>query len=257
MCLVIFAHQMHPNIPLVVAANRDEFHARPTAAAHFWPQYPSLLAGQDLQGGGTWMGLTRNRRFAAITNFRDPGTTAAAPRSRGELPVNFLAGAESPGEYLRRIAEKADRYAGFNLLIGDAHSLWYFTNSLRADQHQPRPLQPGIYGLSNARLDTPWPKVERGKRMLAAALDTTVGHEALAAVVSERSQAPSEALQQQGLTGEMDPLLSSQFITNKSYGTRTTTTLWVNDSSLANWKEQNFDPQGAPSSQVLERFVVR
>ena len=93
--------------------------------------------------------------------------------------------------------------------------------------------------------------------MLAAALDTTVGHEALAAVVSERSQAPSEALQQQGLTGEMDPLLSSQFITNKSYGTRTTTTLWVNDSSLANWKEQNFDPQGAPSSQVLERFVVR
>ncbi len=132
MCLLIFAHQTTADYPLVVAANRDEFHARPTAASHFWADHPELLAGMDLEQGGTWMGVTRDGRFAAITNYRDPASTVTAPRSRGELPLGYLTGQQDPQDYLQDIAAQAAQYAGFNLLLGDRGSLWYFANSLPA-----------------------------------------------------------------------------------------------------------------------------
>jgi uncharacterized protein with NRDE domain len=242
MCLLIIAHRTEPGFPLVVAANRDEFHARPTAVSEFWPEHPGLLAGKDLQQGGTWMGI-RCGRFAAITNYRDPSRTAPAPRSRGELPLDYLVGKRGPREYLLDIA--AQDYAGFNLLLGDQDSLWYFTNSLPAEQCAPRLLQPGFYGLSNARLDTPWPKVTRGKQKLRNLLSGgPPRHDALLSVVGDQQLADPEALRLQGMESGMDRLLSAQFIVTGSYGTRSSTTLWTDNSGQAHWRELSFDARG-------------
>jgi uncharacterized protein with NRDE domain len=250
MCLLIFSHQVDPRYPLVLAANRDEFHARPTAPAKFWPEYPQLLAGRDLEQGGTWMGVTRNGRFAAITNCRDPARTAPAPRSRGELPLGFLLGDESPQAYLRSLLPTAHEYAGFNLLVGTADKLWYLTNSHAVAHFEPVLLAPGLYGLSNAQLDTPWPKVVLGKQRMQTLLgkDTLV-HDELEAVVADRQLADSTALRQLGLTDDMAQVLSSQFITTASYGTRSSTTLWTDRAGQAHWRESTFDAQG----EVVER----
>jgi uncharacterized protein with NRDE domain len=245
MCLLIFAHQTSTRYPLVVAANRDEFHARPTAVSQFWTDYPGLLAGRDLDQGGTWMGVTRGGRFAAITNYRDPSRTAAAPRSRGKLPLDYLAGRRGPQAYLQDIAAQAADYAGFNLLLGDRNSLWYFTNSLPAAERAPLCLPPGIYGLSNARLDTPWPKVDIGKTKLKSLLDSEpLTHEALTTVVSDPHLADLQALRSHGMESEMDQILSAQFIVTGSYGTRSTTTVWTDSSGLASWRELSFNELG-------------
>lgn len=226
----------------MVAANRDEFNSRPTAASDFWADYPMLLAGRDLVQGGTWMGITRSGRFAAVTNYRDPARTAPAPSSRGELPLHFLAGSATLQAYLADVAPRAQDYAGFNLLVGDGRSLWYFSNS---DGKDPRSLAPGIYGLSNASLDTPWPKVESGKAKLAALLASgTITHETLDAIVSDRRLADPEELRGHGLDGSMDPMLSAQFIVSETYGTRSRTTLWIDAKSHVSWKERSFDAQG-------------
>ncbi|GAB5453159.1 MAG: NRDE family protein [Halioglobus sp.] len=253
MCLLILAHRCSEDYPLVVAANRDEFHARPTAASHFWPDYPHVLAGQDLELGGTWMGVTRGGRFAAVTNFRDPARTAAAPRSRGELPLGFLTGHATPEEYLSNVANAADEYAGFNLLVGHGKELWYFDNS---DGHNPAQLAAGIYGLSNARLDTPWPKVELGKRQLVQVLaSASLTHDSLAAVVNDRRMAQAEALQLEEADSEMARLLSAQFIVSDVYGTRSSTTLWLHSDGDTCWREQSFDQHGNLCGEVVERFT--
>lgn len=256
MCLIILAHQCRPGQPLVVAANRDEFFARPTAPARFWQDHSSLLAGQDLELGGTWLGITRNGRFAAITNSRDPARTAPAPRSRGELTLNFLVGADSPRDYLHRIAESADAYAGFNLLLADTDSLWYFSNHGEKAVAGPRALQPGLYGLSNASLDTPWPKVEMGKSRMSKLADDAPDHGALLTVVNDPRLASPEALHGQGLTGEMDQALSAQFIQAGHYGTRCSTTLWTEDSGTINWRETSYDETGAVVGAVTEAFAL-
>jgi uncharacterized protein with NRDE domain len=245
MCLLIFAHQTSTRYPLVVAANRDEFHARPTAPSAFWADYPGLLAGKDLDQGGTWMGMTGDGRCAAITNYRDPSRTVAAPRSRGELPLGYLTGQQDPQAYLQDIAARATEYAGFNLLLGDRDHLWYFTNSLPTAECAPLCLPPGIYGLSNARLDTPWPKVETGKSKLEKLLDDKpLAHDALAAVVSDQKLADVQALRPHGMETEMDQLLSAQFIVTGRYGTRSSTTLWTDSSGLASWRELSFNELG-------------
>lgn len=251
MCLLIFAHRVSPEYPLLVAANRDEFHARTTATSNFWAEYPELLAGKDLEQGGTWMGVTRGGRFAAVTNYRDPARTAAAPRSRGELPLAYLTGTQEPQAYLLDLAARAQDYAGFNLLVGNSHSLWYFTNS---DILAPQCLAPGIYGLSNARLDTPWPKVELGKARLQALLEAgVISHEALATVVSDRDLADRRALSALSLDGAMDPVLSAQFIVTEAYGTRSNTTVWTDDQARMSWREQSFDERGKlRAAQQLE-----
>ena len=244
MCLLIFAHRADPDYPLVIAANRDEFHAHPTAAADFWPEHPMLLAGRDLEQGGTWMGVPRTGRFAAITNYRDPARTPPAPRSRGELPLDFLVGDEQPDTFLEKLCTRAGEYAGFNLLVGDGENLWYFSNS--ATDSDPRRLLPGIYGLSNARLDTPWPKVEVGKHKLRSLLETgeVADHQRLATVVSDRQTADPQDLLRQGLNGEMDQLLSAQFIVTGRYGTRSSTTLWRDKDGHTHWQELSYDPAG-------------
>lgn len=245
MCLLIFAHRVSARHPLVVAANRDEFHARPTAISDFWTDHPDLLAGRDLEQGGTWMGTTRNGRFAAITNYRDPSRTAPAPRSRGELPLHYLTGRQDPKDYLSGIAEQAAEYAGFNLLLGNRDELWYFTNSLPEAKRAPLCLPAGIYGLSNARLDTPWPKVSLGKQQLQALLDSgPLTHDVLATLVGDRQLANPGALHQHGLASEMDLLLSAQFIVTDLYGTRSSTTLITNRDGKASWREVSFNELG-------------
>jgi len=254
MCLLIVAHHPGADLPLVVAANRDEFHARPTARSRFWETHPTLLAGRDLAQGGTWMGVTRDGRFAALTNFRDPAQTKPAPRSRGELPLDYLLGQQSPADYLASVVPRSDHYAGFNLLLGDTESLWYFDNN---PGEQPMPLTPGIYGLSNARLDTPWPKVEDGKRKLGSLLDEQrLDHDALARVVSDRQLADSDALQLHAVDGDMERRLSAQFIVTEHYGTRATTTLW-RDRAGMHWREQNFDARGEVSAVTEEAFAIQ
>ena len=253
MCLILFAHRVSDSHPLVIAANRDEFHARPTAAAHRWPDQPGLLAGRDLQAGGTWMGLHSNGRFAAITNFRDPARTLAAPRSRGELTTRFLLGDSSAETYLAELAASAGDYAGFSLLLGESDQLWYFSNSGTAPPASPRLLRPGIYGLSNALLDTPWPKVERGRQALSRVLeDDAPEHDRLATVVSDRQLASREQLELQGLSGEMDQMLSAQFIVNPTYGTRATTTCWRDGGGTYHWREQTIDANGEVAGTVEE-----
>lgn len=255
MCLVIFAHQPGTTYPLVVAANRDEFHARPTAPAQFWRDAPELLAGRDLEAGGTWMGVTPAGRFAAITNFRDPDRTAPAPRSRGALPTDFLKGTTGCAGYLEAVAATGAEYAGFNLLLGDGDELWYFSNVPDDGTTQPRQLEPGIYGLSNARLDTPWPKVALGKAALTRLLaNGDLSHRALAEVVGDTALAATAALGAQGLRGEMDQLLSAQFIVTPGYGTRSRTTLWREAGGTTHWREQSFNAEGELTGE--QRFAL-
>ena len=250
MCLVLFAHQPGAANPLIVAANRDEFHARPTATAAFWQDHPQVFAGRDLQAGGTWMGVSRSGRFAAITNYRDPDQTREAPRSRGELTTDFLTGTLSAHAYLNHVAEKSSDYAGFNLVIKEGDTLWYLSNG--ADAPRPRQLLPGVYGLSNARLDTPWPKVERGKQALLAMTEKPPSHTELATVVSGRTMANADQLEALGLNGDMDPMLSAQFIVNEQYGTRAMTTLWQQSDGRFDWQEISYSPSGEPAASVRQ-----
>jgi uncharacterized protein with NRDE domain len=255
MCLLIFAHQMHPEYPLVIAANRDEFHARPTAASHFWPEHPELLAGKDLDQGGTWMGVTSGGRFAAITNYRDPSRTAPAPRSRGEIPLAYLSGEQNPRDFLDDLGDRAGEYAGFNLLLGDGRTLWYLTNSLPPANRRAQCLEPGLYGLSNARLDTPWPKVELGKRRLRALLeDGEPDHEILLGVVSDQHLANPRELHRQGMDSGMEQLLSAQFIVTEAYGTRSSTSFWIESSGQGHWREQSYSAAGELQGVVQEHF---
>ena len=254
MCLILIAYQVSDTYPLLVAANRDEFHARPTAPAAFWDDYPHVFAGRDLQAGGTWMGVSRDGRFAAITNYRDPQRTLPAPRSRGELTTHYLAGNLDAETYLLEVASSADAYAGFNLLLGEAGELWYLSSSSR--DAAPRRLSPGVYGLSNASLDTPWPKVVRGKQVLQNKIAGVPSHDGLASVVSSRALASRSQLQGVGLDGEMDELLSAQFIVNETYGTRATTTLWQDARGNIQWRETGFSPDGEPAAVIDQTLKI-
>lgn len=200
------------------------------------------------------MGVTRDGRFAAVTNYRDPQGAAPAPRSRGALPLDYLVGRQHPASYLTHLAKRADDYAGFNLLVGNKDSLWYFAN--RGGQ-APSELAPGLYGLSNAHLDTPWPKVERGKALLFSLRQTgAVSHDKLAQLVADRTQADRDRLACHGLDGDREAALSAQFIVNAgSYGTRSSTTLWSDAEGRIYWRELSFDATGALNlarSEVIE-----
>lgn len=259
MCLLIFAHRISRQYPLLVAANRDEFHERPTRASQFWSEHPLLIAGKDENLGGTWMGASKEGKFAAVTNFRDLESPPTNLRSRGELPLDFLAGQASPENYLQQISDRADQYAGFNLLIGDANDLWYFCNRSKSESHSPdspRKLQPGIYGLSNAHLDIPWPKVALGKGRLERLLleSDRIEHDQLQELVNDPSSAPQAQLERLGLSTAMEQLLSAQFIRSEAYGTRSTTTLWSDLEGNMSWRELSYDSEGEITGNIQEDF---
>jgi uncharacterized protein with NRDE domain len=175
MCLILFSFKHHPRYPLVIAANRDEFYNRASSPAAFWDDEPGMLAGKDLVAGGTWFGVTRSGRIAAITNYREPGFHRMDAPSRGALVTGYLRGAEAPEEYLKKLEKEAGRYNGFSLIWGGVRRLYYFSNRSGGFQE----MTPGLYGLSNHLLNTAWPKVERGKHssiswQTGRALPTTV-----------------------------------------------------------------------------------
>lgn len=227
MCLILLAWETHPRWRLVAAANRDEFHARPTAPADWWPAPAThVLAGRDLQAGGTWLGVTRGGRFAAITNVREPQRYMVGAPSRGHLVGNFLLSRAPSLAYLAMLMPTAGAFNGFNLLVMDGTTLGYFSNRGQG----MRTLPPGVYGVSNHLLDTPWPKVTRGKDDLRAALaleDDDALEARLFEALARRDPAPEAELPETGVGAERERALSSAFIVTPEYGTRSSTVLLV------------------------------
>lgn len=252
MCLILLAWQAHPDYPLVVAANRDEFFSRRTAAADYWDDAPDVLAGRDLEAGGTWLGFARNGRFAALTNYRDPARNNQGAPSRGELVSRFLTGSQSPAGYLAELESSAARYNGFNLVFGDSNGLWYFSNCGEGEKQ----LAPGVYGLSNHLLDTPWPKVAHGKSALHDALGALPDEKPLFALLRDDRIAPDDALPRTGVSLEWERLLSAAFVRSPAYGTRSATVLLKDASGNVRFIEQGFLPEAVPGERREFAFSV-
>ena len=254
MCLIFIGHRSHKDMPLIVAANRDEFFARETRQAHCWDD--GVIAGRDGRAGGTWLGIGPNSRFAAITNRRGSAHKGGI-RSRGELTANFLRGSATPADYAASIAENGQDYAGFNLLIGDADSLYYLNNEVLA---APRELAPGYYGLSNGVLDEPWPKVSKGKQrfQILASESQELTTDTLIALMDDREKAEDHELPSTGLTLALERRLSSAFIQNEKdpneeilglhdYGTLCSTALIRDQKGNVRFHERNYDALGRPT----------
>jgi len=232
MCLIVFAHRPGHALPLVVAANRDEYYARPTAALAHWSDAVHVVAGRDLQAGGAWLGITTDGRFAALTNIR---AQATRERSRGQLVADFLCGGQTPAAWLHHVAGQRQHYAGFNLLVGDAKTLYF----LNAEEGQPHALASGVYGLSNATLNTPWPKLLHCRNALddiLARSDDVIDSEDLFALLAQRADNSHAPLEQH--------LLSHPFIADTHYGTRASTVL-LRRADGSQWLgERRFGPHG-------------
>lgn len=240
MCLILFAYRQHPDYPLILAANRDEFYQRPSQTAHQW-QDQAIFGGRDLEAGGTWLGLNAEGHFAALTNYREPHAKAPTDAlSRGKLTQDFLAQRADAKDYWQQISPQ--RYAGFNLLLKDAQGLAYYSNRSPSGGY----LQAGIYGLSNHLLDSSWPKVDSGKQQLTQILSrsTNTWPEALMAMLADRYQAEDNALPDTGVGIELERLLAPRFIQSEGYGTRTSSVLLQHADLSWEFYEQNFDAQG-------------
>ncbi|ODJ93868.1 hypothetical protein BB779_21835 [Pseudomonas viridiflava] len=248
MCLIVFAWRPSQAQPLIVAANRDEFYARPTRPLSQWEDMPSVYAGRDLEAGGTWMGIGALGRFAAVTNIRDPGQTLGL-RSRGELVAKFLAGEQSPEDYVAEMAARASEYTGFNLLAGDAVQLYYLSST----NPTPRLLGEGVYGLSNAGLNTPWPKLLKARAALTDQLDDPRPGPLLDLLKDPQPAADAE-LPETGVGLATEKLLSSVFIASPNYGTRASTVLIVNADGTRQMIEHSFGPQGGRLGEVELRI---
>jgi len=252
MCLILFAWKVSAEFPLVVAANRDEFHARPTAGAGFWDDRPAILAGRDLEGSGTWLGMTRSGRFAAVTNYRDAAPAPSGAASRGLLASGFLEGSETPGAYTAQVAADGDAYRGFNFLAGDREQLWWVSNRGEG----ARPLEPGVYGLSNHLLDTPWPKVTQGKRRLRDALELVPAVEPLLEILADTAAAADADLPDTGVGSERERLLSAARIVSPVYGTRCSSALVLAADGRVRFAERGFAPDGAELDTLRYEFSL-
>ncbi|WP_068675590.1 NRDE family protein [Oceanobacillus sp. Castelsardo] len=253
MCLINFHFHDHPNYKLIVAANRDEFYQRPTAPASYWKDDPNILAGRDLLQMGTWFGITRGGRFAALTNYRDPDLPETGDFSRGEVVRSFLAGEQSPNEFLQSLKKNKEKYAGFNVLIGNGDELYHYNNIL----DETNEITPGTHGLSNATLDTPWPKVEKGKQMLQ---DYVTNHKKMEAnelfrITSNSEQANDEDLPNTGVGMELERILSSLFITSPDYGTRSSTVLLIDKENNVTFNERTYE-NGKFQREKQYRFSI-
>lgn len=249
MCLVVIAWQQHGAYPLILAGNRDEFHARPTQEAHWWSDHPDILAGRDLQAGGTWLALHRNGRFATITNFRDAQHEPASLRSRGHLITEFLLSDETPVGYLESI--DGDRYAGFNLIVGDTESLAYASN--RDDG--VRELGPGIYGLSNALLDSDWFKVHRAKSAIRQLLQQQhIDEQELIRLLEDRERAPASSVASERFDFEAAHAISAPFIVMPDYGTRSSSAILRDNMGRNRFQERRFQPDGGVAGDVRFNF---
>jgi uncharacterized protein with NRDE domain len=238
MCLIVFAWQVIPGMPLIAAANRDEFYDRPTTPACWWDDHPQVYAGRDLQGGGTWLGVTRDGRFAAITNIRASSEKRPDAPSRGALVADYLIGQTGPQEYVAKIAADSHIFNGFNLLVGDSNQLVWFTNGNTSDPRNGQVLAPGIYGLSNDLLDSPWPKVVRTKAQFASLLCQCAPQEAFFDMLSDTTRASDCRLPKTGVPLEWERLLSAVCIESTNYGTRSSTVVQLHADKVAMLSER-------------------
>lgn len=249
MCLILIAFQKSAEYPLLVAGNRDEFHARPAQVADWWADDRDILGGRDLQGGGTWLGLHRSGRFAAVTNFRDAEPSRAGKRSRGLLVSEFLRSNVPPLAYLQSV--DANRYAGFNLLLSDGSTLASLSNR----SGSARELAPGVYGLSNATLDTPWEKVERSKQVLRDLLArNAVNETSLLRLLADRNKGPAAEVTAGHLPFAAAHAITAPFIVLPEYGTRCSTVVTADRHGHWSLTERRFNPGGDKTGESRFSF---
>lgn len=256
MCLILFSYDTHPFYRLVFAANRDEYYNRPTAPVAFLDNAPDVLGGLDLKHNGMWLGITRTGRLAAITNFRDPGLEMTSAPSRGFLVKDFLFGKEAPMTYLQEIKSVGDQYNGFNLLVGDRTELFYYSN--RGDRIQK--IEPGIYGLSNHFMDTPWPKIVKGKGALKRLLENNekVDAEDIFAVLKDGAIPPDDLLPDTGVDLDWERTLSPLFISSEIYGTRSSSIVLIERGGEITFIERTFiSDDGGSKAENTRKFLVK
>ena len=254
MCITLFAYDVHPKYKLILSNNRDELQVRPTATADFWNDTPSILAGRDLTAKGTWLGINRNGRLGNITNYRDfriPQKENAP--SRGDLPTQFLNDQISAEEYLERLAPEAEAYNGFSILLGDGDHLAWFSNM----EGEVRTLDAGIYGFSNALLDTPWPKVEKGKAFFNDIADhTDWTSEDLLRLMADQTPGPDHLLPDTGKDIEFERVVSPIFVANSFYGTRASSVLLVDREGKVDFIERSYDMNAIETGTVKHTFRI-
>jgi len=251
MCLILFAYRQHADYPLIVIANRDEYYARPTRDAHWWDD-ADIFAGRDLEAGGTWLGLNRQGRLAAVTNVREPGGMKPGKKSRGHLTRSFLSGIAQPDEYLRQLMPHDQDYAGFNLLLGGPQALWFYSNR----DHGIRRIEPGVYGISNGGFDEPWPKLSSAKTELAAMLTGDINDVTLMEILTDHQVAQDHELPSTGVELDIERLLSSRFIRSPGYGTRACSVVTIDTSKRVRFSEQNYPDAEHSGKLVQETFEI-
>jgi uncharacterized protein with NRDE domain len=251
MCLIVCSWKQYEKYPLVLLANRDEFYERPAVPIHFWESDEKILAGKDLKAGGTWMGLSKSGRFAAITNYRDFSLEKSGAPSRGKLIPGFFRSGLSPMDYAQSICP-AEAYNGFNLLLGTPNELVHYSNI----SNEPRQLAPGLYGLSNHLLDTPWPKVSRAKKLLATALEQGMfSSEELLPILRDSHYPPDEQLPDTGVGLDIERMLSPIFISSEKYGTRTSSFLRFESSGQIIFEETTHNVPGQQGGSKQFSFL--
>ena len=253
MCLIALGWRTHPAYRLIVAANRDEYFGRPSTPADFWDDHRNVLAGRDLEAGGTWLGVTLEGRFAALTNYRNPVEKRTGVPSRGALVSDFLTGRATPAEYVKGIGQNAADYNGFSLLVGDPDALWFISNrGGRAVR-----VEPGVHGLSNHLLDTPWPKVEKAKARLAEQLKKPFDAAAAFALLSDTERAASAELPSTGVSLELEERLSAiRILAAGGYGTRCSTALCFTNDGRVEFHERSYREDGGAGGTISYRMTL-
>ena len=253
MCSIFLAYDYHPKYFLIIAANRDEYYNRPTLSAHYWQDNLNILGGRDLEKMGTWLGITKDGRYAAVTNYRDPSTINENARSRGELVSGFLNSKAAPKSYMEKVSKKSGLYNGYNLLTGDKRSLYYYSNQ----NNQIEQLLPGIYGLSNHLLDTPWSKVNLGKDKLRKCLENQqVEPKCLFNLLLNDTKAEDDELPDTGIGLIKERLLSPIFIKSPNYGTRSSTVVLIDRDSYVEFIERTFNNNDDTWQEVSYGFKI-
>ena len=260
MCLILFAYRVVDDYPLVLAANRDEFHQRPTAPMDWWEDRTGILAGRDLEAGGTWFGVRADNssgslsgvRFAGLTNYRNPAAEKKNARSRGEIIPDYLHSCSSAETYFKYSKIRPELYNGFNLLFGDPGGLFWFSGQTGKTTR----VQPGIHGLSNRDLNTPWPKVETGRKRLEQALNNPVSHEDLFRVLTHTAQPEDSQLPDTGVGMEWERILAPLFIQNPVYGTRSSTLFLLKKDGSARIIERTWTDPTGKNSYSDRKFLI-
>tara|TARA_R110000868_G_scaffold259361_5_gene517252 strand:+ start:493 stop:1266 length:774 start_codon:yes stop_codon:yes gene_type:complete len=253
MCLITFAFKAHPTYKLILAANRDEFYARPTQKAQFWvdEKHPEILAGKDLEANGTWMGVNKSGKWGALTNYRDPSWVRESPPSRGELVLDFLKNKKLPENHLHQVKENGSTYNGFNLLLGNSERLFHFSNI----NNSITEINPGIHGVSNALINTSWPKLNQAKEDLAKVIaDPNFKNEELFQLLKNEHKPPEDQLPNTGIPVEWEKAISSVFIKTENYGTRCSTLLLIDNNNEATFIERRYDPK---TSKIIDENTFK